>query len=60
MALSSEVQASIIKVAGNWAQFIATIPPNKRRGVLARMLKRYENIYQVLQHKHEQEREEGR
>jgi hypothetical protein len=60
MALPSEVQASIIKVAGNWTQFLTTISPDKRRVVLARMLKRYENIHQLLYQKHEEEREEGR
>lgn len=54
MALSPQVQASLIQVAGDWTRYLQTIePPRRRRAVLIRMLKRYDLVYQTLLKKFE-------
>ncbi len=53
MALSHQIQTSLIQVAGDWTRYLQTIEPRRRRAVLIRMLKRYDLIYQTLLKKFE-------
>jgi hypothetical protein len=52
MPVTPEVLASITIVAGDWAKFLASVEPRKRKAVLKGMVKRYAIINQMLQSVH--------
>ena len=54
MALSSEVEATIIQVAGDWTRHLANIEPKFRRRALAKMVTRYKAIHAILLKIHEE------
>jgi hypothetical protein len=48
MALSPEVEAAIIQVAGDWSKHLASIEPKYRKTALARLIRRYQGIKTLL------------